>query len=205
MKNPISDESLCLDFTNTAAWHASDRPVEKLHAYNDLLEWARGKDIVTEREANKLRTKAGRDPIEAETTFKQSIEFREALYRVFSRRVHGQATNPSDLGMIHSILTDALAQARLVEKENEFEWDWKIETADLAMVLWPIARSAANLLTSPDLLGLVGQCADDRGCGWFFLDRSKNHSRRWCDINDCGNRARQRRHYQRRQKKVDLS
>jgi predicted RNA-binding Zn ribbon-like protein len=46
----------------------------------------------------------------------------------------------------------------------------------------------------------VGQCADENGCGWLFVDISKNHSRRWCDINDCGNRAKQRRYQQRARK-----
>ena len=60
--------------------------------------------------------------------------------------------------------------------------------ADLDQMLWPIALAAANLLTSEELLPRVGECADDRGCGWLFPDRSKNRSRQWCDINDCSNR-----------------
>jgi len=39
---------------------------------------------------------------------------------------------------------------------------------------------------------LVGRCA------WLFLDTSRNHSRRFCSMDECGNRAKQRRHYQRR-------
>jgi len=46
----------------------------------------------------------------------------------------------------------------------------------------------------------VGQCADEQGCGWLFVDTSKNRRRRWCDINDCGNRAKQRRYQQRARK-----
>jgi predicted RNA-binding Zn ribbon-like protein len=61
-------------------------------------------------------------------------------------------------------------------------------------MLWPILRSAAEVLTSEKRTRL-GQCADDRGCGWLFLDTSKNRSRRWCDMEDCGNRAKARRHY----------
>ncbi|MFG1928500.1 CGNR zinc finger domain-containing protein [Cryptosporangium sp. NPDC048952] len=30
-------------------------------------------------------------------------------------------------------------------------------------------------------------------CGWLFLDNSRNASRRWCEMDDCGNRARGRR------------
>jgi predicted RNA-binding Zn ribbon-like protein len=33
----------------------------------------------------------------------------------------------------------------------------------------------------------------DGGCGWLFLDRSRNHSRRWCAMADCGARVKARR------------
>jgi len=36
------------------------------------------------------------------------------------------------------------------------------------------------------------------GCGWLFLDETRNRSRRWCSMKDCGNRAKARRHYRRR-------
>ena len=61
-------------------------------------------------------------------------------------------------------------------------------------MLWPIVESAAELLTS-ERRSRIGQCADDRGCGWLFLDATKNRSRRWCAMGDCGNRAKARRHY----------
>jgi len=63
-------------------------------------------------------------------------------------------------------------------------------------MLWPILRSGADLLASEDR-ERVGQCADDRGCGWLFFDASRNRSRRWCNMEDCGNRAKAKRHYAR--------
>ncbi|MCB0153982.1 MAG: CGNR zinc finger domain-containing protein, partial [Anaerolineae bacterium] len=56
--------------------------------------------------------------------------------------------------------------------------------------------SAAELLTS-DRLNRVGQCAGE-SCGWLFLDTTRNHSRRWCEMEHCGNRAKAKRHYRRR-------
>jgi predicted RNA-binding Zn ribbon-like protein len=67
-------------------------------------------------------------------------------------------------------------------------------------MLWPIAREAANLLTSKDIKRM-GECADDRGCGYLFFDTSRNHSRRWCSMESCGNRAKAQRHYQRKSRK----
>jgi predicted RNA-binding Zn ribbon-like protein len=68
--------------------------------------------------------------------------------------------------------------------------------------VWPVAYSAADLLATPDQLARVGQCQDDRGCGWLFLDLTKNHSRRWCAMDDCGNRAKAKRHYERKKSAV---
>ncbi|MEO8392900.1 MAG: CGNR zinc finger domain-containing protein [Chloroflexota bacterium] len=67
----------------------------------------------------------------------------------------------------------------------------------MTFLLGRVALSAAELLIS-EAHDRIGQCADDRGCGWLFFDTSKNHSRRWCDMNDCGNRAKQHRHHERR-------
>jgi predicted RNA-binding Zn ribbon-like protein len=63
-------------------------------------------------------------------------------------------------------------------------------------MLWPLAQSAGALLTG-DQRARVRECSG-HDCRWLFLDLSRNHSRRWCDMNDCGNRAKARRHYQRR-------
>jgi len=43
----------------------------------------------------------------------------------------------------------------------------------------------------------VRECEDDRGCGFLFIDQSKNRSRRWCSMESCGNRAKARQHYAR--------
>ena len=67
---------------------------------------------------------------------------------------------------------------------------------DLDRVTWWVARSAAELMTSPDL-PFVRECAS-YDCGWLFMDTTKNRSRRWCDMSTCGNRAKGRRHYERK-------
>jgi predicted RNA-binding Zn ribbon-like protein len=64
-------------------------------------------------------------------------------------------------------------------------------------MLAPIAWSAADLLTGPRAQR-VRQCADEKGCGWLFIDESRAGTRRWCSMGECGNRAKARRHYLRR-------
>jgi len=66
----------------------------------------------------------------------------------------------------------------------------------LERINWLIVRSAADLLTSDKLHDVRACSAED--CRWLFLDISKNHSRRWCDMETCGNQAKARRHYRRK-------
>ena len=89
---------------------------------------------------------------------------------------------------------------RIGSEADSFTWEWTGDEAALDRMLWPVVGSAADLLTSEDL-DRVGECQGD-GCGWLFIDMSRNHSRRWCDMGDCGNRAKARRHY--RRKKASL-
>lgn len=188
---------LCLDFANTAEWHASDHPEEMLNDYADLVRWARIKGLVSAGEAGKLNEEASRHPGQAARVLGQAIELREAIYRIFSAQAQGLLLPQADLEIVNKALSNALSNAQIVSTAEGFRWAWAGDETALDRVLWPIARSAANLLTLDRWLARVGQCRDDRGCGWLFLDRSKNHSRQWCDINDCGNRAKQQRHYRR--------
>ena len=199
----LETERLCLDFTNTANWHASEYPVEELVAYGDLAAWALKVGLLTEPEAQRLTRVAARHPAEAAAVLERAHTLREAVYRLLSAIAHRQATDPSDLELVNTEVPVALAHARLMPAAYGYALQWLpasgVEALDRP--LWPVAYSAADLLTHPELLSRVGECADDRGCGYLFLDMTKNRSRRWCDMNDCGNRAKARRHYQ-RQKEV---
>jgi len=67
----------------------------------------------------------------------------------------------------------------------------------------PVARTGMPLASAVALsaLALMPDARRVRvcqNCRWLFLDRSRNGSRRWCDMAVCGNRQKARRHYQRR-------
>ena len=122
--------------------------------------------------------------------------FREALYRVFSRRYTGELLSEADLAILNRGIREAMAHLQLKPVDGELHWDWVPETGGDQIILWSVARAAAGLLTS-DQASRVRECEDDRGCGYLFIDQSKNHSRRWCSMESCGNRAKARRHYSR--------
>ncbi len=64
----------------------------------------------------------------------------------------------------------------------------------------PIALAAVSLFTEGDF-SRIRECGG-HACGWLFYDRSKNNRRRWCEMEVCGNRAKQRRLAARRREGV---
>jgi predicted RNA-binding Zn ribbon-like protein len=191
---------LCLDFANTVDWHASDRPQETLHAYADLLGWAQAQAVVTARQAELLARRLRREPQAAAAVYRRATALREAVYRIFVARIAAAAPAQADAKVFNEELRHALAQYHVQFGRGRATWRLAEEDAEFDSPLWPIVQSAAALLLREDLHGRVGQCADPAGCGWLFIDISKNRSRRWCSIRDCGNRAKQRRLQARRKR-----
>jgi predicted RNA-binding Zn ribbon-like protein len=184
---------LCLDFANTVDWHASENPVESLNKYADLIEWSAKRGIISGDAKDVLLRKSEEKPVEAEAVVEKAREIRENIYQILSDTVHGKPIKIADLKGFNRALAGTLSHSRLAPYEGGLRWDWDSHPHKLDSVIWPVVRSAVDLMTS-EAIKRVGQCADDR-CGWLFWDSSRNRSRRWCDMKDCGNRAKVRRFY----------
>ena len=182
-----------LEFTNTVNNHAGPDPGETLFKYGDLIGWGERVGLLTQAQVRALTRKAASRPREAAAVLSQSIRLREALYRAGAALAGGGAPTMSDLAILNAVVKRAANGAGIAAQPGGFAWDWNLDETALDLPLRLIALAAVDLLTS-QYVGRIGQCADEHGCGWLFIDSSKNHSRRWCDINDCGNRAKQRRH-----------
>jgi predicted RNA-binding Zn ribbon-like protein len=187
---------LCLDFANTADWHASAQPQETLTRYEALVSWAGRAGVLDASTARRLLREAAEHPIAASAALHRAITVREAIYRIAVGLLERQRPHPADLETLNRALASALPHRLVARGHDGFAWSWEPGSRALDQMLWPILWSAADLLTS-EKRHRIGQCADDRGCGWLFLDTTKNHSRRWCDMEDCGNRAKAQRHYRR--------
>lgn len=191
---------LSLGFANTL----DDRligPVERLNSYGDLVAWGHESSILTEQEAEWLAQEAVRRPVEAASTLARALALREAIYRIFSAVAGGRVPEAADITTLNIALAGALAVLQIVATEHGFAWVWSHGGKELDQMLWAVALSAVNLLTS-DELWAVRECAAT-DCGWLFLDTTRNRSRRWCDMTSCGNRAKARRHYERQKQAVE--
>jgi predicted RNA-binding Zn ribbon-like protein len=188
---------VCLDFTNTVGDHASDHPEEWLRTYDDLLRWAERAGVATPQEVSALRKAAQRRPDDARQALERAITLREAIYRIFVALVSRRGSSSTDLAILNATLSQLDSGPRVaMASGGAFAWAWPLDRTSLDWPARVAALSAAALLTSDDRERL-GQCASEDGCGWLFLDTSRNHSRRWCSMDDCGNRAKQRRHSRR--------
>lgn len=185
---------LCLDFANTVGWHASNSPVESLNNYADLIEWSANSGIVVGDVKDELLRKGEGKPAETKAVLEKAREVRENIYQILSDTVHGRPIKITDLKGFNKALTGTLSHSRLTPYGRGLRWDWDSGSDKLDSVIWPVVKSAVDLMTS-EAIKRVGQCADEKGCGWLFWDSSRNRSRRWCDMSDCGNRAKVRRFY----------
>ena len=190
---------LCLDFVNTAEWHSSENPIENLNHFDDLVIWGEHIGILMKSEVQRLRQMATKFPTKAEAVLKNSIELREVIYRIFSSVTAGNNPENEDLLKFNENLSKTMAQSQIVKTQVGFSWKSFGDKNSLDWMINPIIRSAADLLVS-DELKRVKKCADPR-CGWLFLDVSRNKSRRWCNMKDCGNRAKARRFYKRKKRR----
>jgi predicted RNA-binding Zn ribbon-like protein len=194
---------LCLDFANTVDDRTEVHPQELLNSYYDLVSWSEQAQVLTEREAQRLLEKAARRPSEAIRVLQQAVVIREAIFRIFKAVAEDASPENEDLVLLSAAVADAQNHARIVPMENGFRWDWATKAGELDCMLWPVVQSAADFLTS-DELDSVRVCASDT-CNWLFLDTSKNHSRRWCNMKSCGNREKARRFYSRKKSSSTVS
>lgn len=188
--------ALCLDLANTVEWHASEHPDDILNDFSDLIAWGEAAGVMPAEGAGRLRRLADRHPENASDAFNRAIRLREAIYRIFADQAREKGANQDDLATLNETLSQAMSHLQVSHSSQGFNWDW-VETQDeFDRILWSAARSAGELLTS-DKLDRVSECADDRGCGYLFVDMSRNRSRRWCSMDACGNRAKAARNYER--------
>jgi len=206
---PLIGERLCLDFVNSIEprgdpYLSQEQRVAQrdyLTSYTDFLVWSVHASIMTEEEAWPLLKQASLQASHAEETFKQIIALREELYMLFWKVASFQVVPEQALEWLQQSYVDTLSHAQLIKAERQYIWQWKVEKEYLASPTWPIMQSALELLTAGDLTRLK-LCPGTPGvwmaCSWLFYDESKNRSRHWCSMTDCGGRAKANRQTARR-------
>lgn len=131
------------------------------------------------------------DPRELSPAGRAAVRrFRALLTRMLTDEARGQGASEADLEAFDRVLSRASADRGIVPTVRGYGWGWRRDPGNVTRHLFAPAWSAAMLLASDDRHRL--KCCD--GCERLFIDRSRNRSRRWCEMEGCGNRAKVRRH-----------
>jgi predicted RNA-binding Zn ribbon-like protein len=192
----LTGGALCLDLANTVDNRKAATPRDLLEGFGDLVAWGLQAGAVPDATARALLRAARAHPRAAARALERARQVREVLFAVFSAVAHGRVPTVAAMAGLNVVLPRAFGSRRLDQATGLPAWAWvERDPPDLDRLLSPAVVSAAELLTSTGL-DRVRECAGER-CAWLFLDRSKNRSRRWCDMTVCGNRSKARRHYAR--------
>jgi predicted RNA-binding Zn ribbon-like protein len=188
----------CLDFANTIEPRGGPPPLalppgyhlrDELSGYEDLVAWAVHKGTLDAAAAKTMLNAADKDPHGAHVILSRAHMLRDAIYRACWLVAQGESPARDDLSVIMREYADATAHASLVVSGTTIDWDWPERGASLARPLWPVARSAVDLLSSGDrerIKVCPGPGRPPVACAWLFYDTTKNGSRRWCSMADCG-------------------
>jgi predicted RNA-binding Zn ribbon-like protein len=191
---------LCLDFANTISEH-DPAVAEKLLSFGHLVGWAEEAGVILPPDSQEIMEGIAQSPGERETILAIAIELRETIYRLFVALAKGQGPDQNDLTRFNQLLARWPMTIQVAGRPGgELRCVHRAGQRPDAWLLAPVARSAAELLANAEFSSRVRQCcAPD--CEWLFLDLSKNRSRRWCAMDDCGDRAKAQRYYHRHKAK----
>jgi predicted RNA-binding Zn ribbon-like protein len=185
---------LALDFANTLDFrYDPDRLVDLLPTYECFLAFCRQSGVITAAQMRKLLD--GVSEVDSQRVLKAVIALREALYFLILSAVHSPGPGESHVRVLNSFLSEARTVDQVVWHKRRFVRAFPDVTERPDGPLRQVVHAAVVLITSSDMDD-VRECSE-KSCRWLFLDRSRNHSRRWCDMQLCGNRSKARRFYAR--------
>ncbi|GAB3543072.1 CGNR zinc finger domain-containing protein [Spirosoma fluminis] len=190
----LTGGAACLDFVNTAL--EFDKPVERLHQYNDLLILTRRLALLDADTLSALEQLAQEEPEQAERVLSKARQLRQSMLILFTALVKEKLAEvpASTLKAFNGHINEALVQRGFSRQADKLTLSWVHPGTELLHVVWIFSLSAYELLTTHDQT-LIKQCG---ACAWFFLDTTKNHRRKWCDMQSCGTHVKARRYYQRK-------
>ena len=178
-----------LDFVNTLDWRFRESgPEELIHDYDHLLRFATQSGLLTPGQTQLIRRAAtSRTASEA---LLSALDLREAVAQIFYALMDGVPPPTGAIKKLNHYLHIAESNRNLTWSDSRLQPSW-LSRSDPNLPVWLLAQSASDLLSS-DAITSIRDCADPQ-CRWLFLDTSKNHTRRWCDMKVCGNRMKARR------------
>ena len=184
--------NLALDFANTVDDPDGPARFDHLGDLPGLLGWAQERGLLSSSDQARL-TSAAQSPLEENSRqLQRAHDLRAAVQAVFGAVADGGDVPQAAWAHLRHEAAEALGQAQLELTDGLARLRWADSGTEV--VARAVAHAAYELLRS-DQLARVKRCA---GCPWLYVDQSKNASRRWCTMEDCGKNAKMRRYVERR-------
>ena len=182
---------LALDFANTCSARGSPAQQDHLRRPEHVAQWAAHANVLPAADAEWLVGAVAAEPTLGARLIAEALALREDVYQLGVAIAAGRPAPRERVESLAHAHARALAAGALTPIGANFGWSWRPREAPVEAILGPISLSALTLLQQADLTR-VKQCQGDK-CGWLFFDATKNKSRRWCEMEICGNRAKQKR------------
>jgi predicted RNA-binding Zn ribbon-like protein len=185
--------NLALDFANTVDDPQGPAHFDHLGSVDRVLAWAANRGLLASVEDDPLLASVLDSRRRMTPELRRLHRLRQTVQAGFTAVAHGQHFPEPEWRELRGAVAAAITHADLGSSpDGRSRLDWP--AYHLATVRYAVAQAAYQLLTGGDL-HRVKHCA---GCHWLFLDQSKNSSRRWCSMQDCGTSAKMRRYIDRR-------
>ncbi len=183
---------LALDLANTVDEPGLPTEFDHLQHPPTVLAWAERAGLLDSRQRDELAHYAERTPDRAATELRRLHRLRRAVQDAFGA-VADQIDIPEPGWVaLRRAAAEAVAAARLDRRGDHGQPSWELDSLDA--LGRPLAYAAWDLLTSGPL-NRVKRCP---ACPWIYLDQSKNGSRRWCTMDDCGKAVKMQRYVAKR-------
>lgn len=185
-----------LDFVNTIHDWTVPEPRDYVSTFPDALQFAEAAEVISPAEARRLTAL----PPGAELRRLRDLRIR--LERMLRAVQEERSPSPEDLEALAGDAAEAAEAARLRSESGRLRRVIDSDAAGAATVRYRLVDAMVALLTS-ERLTRVRRCPS---CGWFFIDTTKNRSRRWCSMAMCGSAVKARNYYwrtkRRREKRI---
>jgi predicted RNA-binding Zn ribbon-like protein len=186
----IADD-LALNFANTESGRGFPSHQNHFRDAGNVVDWLRHAEALPVEEADWLRKRVSEPTDLAGDLLAQAVALRAAIHGVGEALARHAKPPEAALASLSALHARCVAKAELAPGVASCRWQWSVRASPVEAALGPIALAAVRLFTEGDF-HRIRECGG-HACGWLFYDRSKNNRRRWCEMEVCGNRAKQRR------------
>jgi predicted RNA-binding Zn ribbon-like protein len=173
-----------LDLVNTVSGWGYE-PEDWVPDMESFLIWARLSGLLDKRETKQAARLAESSPAAAGRALASVKELRFALWSLVTSLQQRKPAKANDLSVINEWVRRLALSEQVTVKRGKIEFAFNGDISGLERIGLRVTAAALALLKNPPA-GRIKTCPGEN-CGWKFLDRSKNRSRRWCDMAVCGN------------------